>query len=758
MPSEIITFYSYKGGTGRSMALANTAWILASNRKRVLVLDWDLEAPGLHRYFHPFLEDKELTSSEGIIDFVIAFAAEAVSPSGAQEKDWYVPFANILSYASSLKWDFASPGTLDFVPAGRQGPDYASRVNSFNWQKFYERLGGGVFLEAAKRSMSGYDYVLIDSRTGVSDTSGVCTIQMPDVLVVCFTYNIQSIEGAASVAESALQQRRNSSNEPTLRILPVPMRVEFAEKLKLDLAKDAARARFDPLLWHFSEAERAEYWERVQVSYQPFYAYEETLATFGDKPREADTLLSRIEVITEYLTRREVKRFPPLLSDPSASEEKRLEWLAKFTRQPLPVKRSAKTADNKYWFYCSYARGDANEYVKKFFADLVKEVSSYAGVEEESVGFFDFDSIETGDAWAPQLLAALQSSRTMVCLYSPRYFNSVFCGKEFQLFRARQELYQEASLGPNMPPTILPVILTPFGQVPNGVANIQYRDADFPRVYADEGLLYMLKLRNTRDDYEQFVSQFARKLVKVAREYQLPSLETVPVLTDVPNAFAETGATLKVAERAGPNIVEFVFIVATRSEMEAVQFRHHLDNYDDEGWGWQPFFDGDRLGILAQTITTREGLFYRASDPSSDLMERLREAEGLHRVVILVIDPWSLRIDAYRQILSQYDARVFLNCGVLILWDTKDSETVQHRAELEQIIRMTFPRQLRGSGPQFFRPNVQSAEEFHRELSQMLADLRFNLLESASLLRPIEGEQISTPMIVKPIIGPKSQV
>ena len=54
---RIVTFYSYKGGTGRSIALANVAWILAMNGNRVLVIDWDLEAPGLHRYFHPFLDD-----------------------------------------------------------------------------------------------------------------------------------------------------------------------------------------------------------------------------------------------------------------------------------------------------------------------------------------------------------------------------------------------------------------------------------------------------------------------------------------------------------------------------------------------------------------------------------------------------------------------------------------------------------------------------------------------------------------------------
>ena len=67
---QILTFYSYKGGTGRSMALANVAWMLALNNKRVLVIDWDLEAPGVHRYFHPFLDDKELQSTRGLIDFV----------------------------------------------------------------------------------------------------------------------------------------------------------------------------------------------------------------------------------------------------------------------------------------------------------------------------------------------------------------------------------------------------------------------------------------------------------------------------------------------------------------------------------------------------------------------------------------------------------------------------------------------------------------------------------------------------------------
>ncbi len=52
---QVITFYSYKGGAGRSMALVNTACLLSQEQfggKRVLMVDWDLEAPGLHLFFH----------------------------------------------------------------------------------------------------------------------------------------------------------------------------------------------------------------------------------------------------------------------------------------------------------------------------------------------------------------------------------------------------------------------------------------------------------------------------------------------------------------------------------------------------------------------------------------------------------------------------------------------------------------------------------------------------------------------------------
>src|SRR5215468_2999262 len=301
---NIITFYSYKGGTGRSMAVANVAWILASSGKRVLTVDWDLEAPGLHRYYTPFLSDKDLTGSEGLIDLLIEFRdATAVGHAGAGEDNWHEAYADISPYVVSLDWDFPRGGTLDLLPSGRQGASYSARINSFDWEEFYERRGGGVFLEAVKVKMrADYDYVLIDSRTGVSDTSGICTVQMPDAVVVCFTLNNQGVKGGAAVAHSIYEQRLRKGRE--VAIFPVPMRVEPFEKNKLDLRREYAKEMFKLFPSHLPPQSRAQFQEDTQVKYLPYYAYEEILATFGNRPGESDTtsLLAPAERLTAYLT------------------------------------------------------------------------------------------------------------------------------------------------------------------------------------------------------------------------------------------------------------------------------------------------------------------------------------------------------------------------------------------------------------------------------------------------------------------------
>ncbi len=322
---KIVTFYSFKGGTGRSMTLANVAFVLASAGKRVLTIDWDLEAPGLNRYFEPFLADNHLEHSTGIIDFVRDFATAALSRGSAGKTidvNWYKDYADLLAHAVPLTYEFESGGALHLVPAGKQDASYGVRVNAFDWEGFYTRLGGGILLEAVKTSLRrSYDFILIDSRTGVSDTSGICTIQMPDELVVCFTLNRQSIYGASAAARLAFLSRHGLDGKPTLKIWPVPMRVEYAEKERMELASELARARFSGLMTHLHPENEDIYWGEIPVSYEAYYAYEEVLASFRDRPRLRSSLLASIEMIAGYIVGEPLER-KAVLSE--ASREKGL--------------------------------------------------------------------------------------------------------------------------------------------------------------------------------------------------------------------------------------------------------------------------------------------------------------------------------------------------------------------------------------------------------------------------------------------------
>ena len=77
---EIAAFYSYKGGVGRTMALVNTAVALARLGRRVLVVDFDLEAPGLPSY-------QAFQSAEcerGLVDYVNSYRTTGIAPNASE--------------------------------------------------------------------------------------------------------------------------------------------------------------------------------------------------------------------------------------------------------------------------------------------------------------------------------------------------------------------------------------------------------------------------------------------------------------------------------------------------------------------------------------------------------------------------------------------------------------------------------------------------------------------------------------------------
>lgn len=324
---QIITFYSFKGGTGRTMALANVAWILAANGKKVLIADWDLESPGLHRFFQPFIND-DVSDRPGIIDFIrrylFATNEAKIDPDAlhkmeqsreakrAEIAENIVEHLDRLNdYAIPLSWQFAGGGSLHFLSSGKQknGGFYQATLSSLNWDNFYDNLAGHHFLTALREYVKrNYDYVLIDSRTGLGDVSDICTLHLPDTVVDCFTLTNQGIEGAVMMARRI--QEYNKREESKITIWPVPMRIDQSHQSSVDEGLAMVAEQFEDLPAELSDEERIAYWTEIQVPYRASYAYQELLATIGDGPATPAGLLPSYERITAQITSGAISALP----------------------------------------------------------------------------------------------------------------------------------------------------------------------------------------------------------------------------------------------------------------------------------------------------------------------------------------------------------------------------------------------------------------------------------------------------------------
>jgi cellulose biosynthesis protein BcsQ len=182
---HVVTFYSFKGGVGRTMALVNVAVNLRQRGRRVLVVDFDLEAPGIQTY-EPFANG---IKSLGVVDYVTKYIESGSAP-------------DVTNYIVEHSID-GEPIWL--MPAGRDDGDYARRLHSIDWLTLYREFDGYLMFEDLKqqwKSALNFDYVLIDSRTGHTDVGGICTRQLPDANVLMFFPNDQNLAGLEEVVRN----------------------------------------------------------------------------------------------------------------------------------------------------------------------------------------------------------------------------------------------------------------------------------------------------------------------------------------------------------------------------------------------------------------------------------------------------------------------------------------------------------------------------------------------------------------------------
>ena len=228
MSGVIYTFYSYKGGVGRSMAVANIGVHFSRQGYRTLLIDMDLEAPGLEQYFEndPHFDTSEVPQCRGFCDFIADYLKRASEEPDDPDQ---LPYPPVDDYISKIGSD--SENTLMLMHAGRRAgaewDDYARFVQSFDWTDFYERWEGGCCLEwLAAELRERADIVLIDSRTGVTEMGGVATQHLADVVIVMFGSNLQNVDSSARMAESFLSAPVREERERPLAIMAVPSRID----------------------------------------------------------------------------------------------------------------------------------------------------------------------------------------------------------------------------------------------------------------------------------------------------------------------------------------------------------------------------------------------------------------------------------------------------------------------------------------------------------------------------------------------------
>ena len=176
-----VTFYSFKGGVGRTTALTHVAWILAMRGRKVVAVDLDLEAPGLSTAFslNPLPEF-------GIVDY---FYERSYLPEGLEP--------NIL--ITKIFGEVTIPdatGRLFIVPAGSLSLDYISKVDDLRATTILDHgeTLWSIFSREIQEQLKP-DIILVDSRTGINEWGALSLLQAADEAIIFLFPNEQNRQG-----------------------------------------------------------------------------------------------------------------------------------------------------------------------------------------------------------------------------------------------------------------------------------------------------------------------------------------------------------------------------------------------------------------------------------------------------------------------------------------------------------------------------------------------------------------------------------
>ena len=388
----------------------------------------------------------------------------------------------------------------------------------------------------------------------------------------------------------------------------------------------------------------------------------------------------------------------------------------------MPVERAG---DGPY-FFLSYARTprpdrnsavDPNLWVHKLYDDLSAEVMQL--IRSPVAGFMD-RGIRLGMQWSRELTTALATCRVFVPLYSPRYFASDNCGKEWYAFSKR--VLDQRARRPGTEMAIVPAFWVPVDEenLPGVAKEIQFNHHDLGDMYGRFGFSGIMKVKRYRDDYILAVQGLARRIVEVANKTRIdPGWHTDYATSE--SAFGD-GDVHEMAEK--------------RMQLTVVtcDTAHLPDGRSGQYYGrtplqWRPYLPAAEMPIVNYAV---ELAHYLGCKPRVITLEdHFKDvAKGVYAPGLFLIDAWAARSSSCRDDLRHLDELDHYWTSVLHPWNREDDQTITAEG-LREGLESCLSHKLASMPRRYQRQalSIETIEDFGDVMAPMIMTMRRRFLK-----------------------------
>ncbi|WBB56676.1 TIR-like protein FxsC [Verrucosispora sp. WMMD573] len=404
------------------------------------------------------------------------------------------------------------------------------------------------------------------------------------------------------------------------------------------------------------------------------------------------------------------------------------------------------------YFFLSYARGDEDALVQRFYEELSAEVRLIAGLSrDEKVGFVD-RTMQVGERWPQRLVEALGSCRSFLALMTPRYFQSRPCGQEWQFFAERTARFEnQRQVDTSLLKPLMWIPAQP-GRIHPVAQPLQYSSDSFGDPYQRLGVRQLMRLQRHSDDYRTFLFELANQIVSSVEAHPLPEHRRPVELQAVESAFharqTANGALRLTATDGDAESMLVHFVIATSDREEMRDVREHLTVYGDDPLQWSPYRPPMREPLVEYAREIAAEHSYRSTVVEVEELSRSADlAARYNQILVLIVDAWLTRLPQRRQALIE-QAAVALSgqqtaAAILIPSSREDPETREHWQALSRACREIFGGYT--SDDELYWSNIFTHRAFEELLSQVLEVARNRLLKRSWAHRPIDSSMDTSP-------------